>query len=191
MIKTIFLGLCLITGTALATPMINIHTSKGDIVIELDEIHAPATVANFLHYVKDGFYTDTVFHRVIPNFMIQGGGFTADMQEKPPYAPIANEAYNGLKNKRGTIAMARTHDPHSATSQFFINVRDNDGLNPGGADKYGYAVFGKIIKGMNVADAIANVKTITKLPYQNLPAEPIIIQSIELLPELPTQELKP
>lgn len=190
MIKKTFWILCFLTTTATATPTVNIHTTKGDIIIELNEARAPATVANFLHYVKEGFYTDTVFHRVIPNFMIQGGGFTPNMQEKVPYAPIANEAYNGLKNKRGTIAMARTQDPHSATSQFFINVKDNDGLNPGGADKYGYAVFGKVIKGMDVADAIVKVKTTTKPPHQHVPIEPIIIKSVELLPELSTQDPK-
>ena len=170
-------------GIDFATPTAVIHTSKGDITVELDEDKAPATVANFRRYAEDGFYNGTIFHRVIPGFMIQGGGHTADLQEKPAREPIANEAHNGLKNARGTIAMARTSNPHSATSQFFINLVDNDALNPGGADSYGYAVFGKVTDGMNVVDAIAKVPTVKRPPHANVPQEAVTIESVEILPE--------
>jgi len=140
-----------------ANPIVKMETSKGTITIELDAEKAPETVKNFVSYVEDGFYDGLIFHRVIPNFMIQGGGMTPDMSEKPNNAPIKNEASNGLKNDRGTIAMARTQDPHSATSQFFINLKDNDFLNfssetPAG---WGYTVFGKVTEGMDVVDEIA------------------------------------
>ena len=187
--RLLSLSLCLAFGSALATPTAIIHTTKGDITVELDEDKAPASVANFRRYAEDGFYNGTIFHRVIPGFMIQGGGHTADLQEKPTREPIANEAHNGLKNARGTIAMARTSDPHSATSQFFINLVDNDALNPGGADSYGYAVFGKVTSGMDVVDAIAKVPTKKRPPHANVPAEAITIQSVEILPEK-TKEAK-
>ncbi|MDO8303774.1 MAG: peptidylprolyl isomerase [Sedimentisphaerales bacterium] len=140
-------------------PRVELTTSKGKIVVELDAAKAPITVKNFLTYVNEGFYADTIFHRIIPGFMIQGGGMTADMKQKPNHAPIAIESKNGLKNMRGTLAMARTNDPNSATSQFFINTVDNDFLNYKGASNPGYAVFGKVVEGMDVADAIEKVKT--------------------------------
>ncbi len=144
-------------------------TSAGKIELELDEQKAPVSVKNFVDYVNKGFYNNTVFHRVIPGFMIQGGGFTADMQQKPVNAPIKNEADNGLLNTRGTIAMARTADKDSATSQFFINVADNAFLDHGQRD-FGYAVFGKVVKGMDVADKISQVPTKNIGPYQNVPS---------------------
>ena len=164
-----------------AAPRVRLETSMGNIVIELNEKAAPVTVKNFLGYVQSGFYNGTIFHRVIPNFMIQGGGFTADMQQKQAGQPIINEARNGLKNDRGTIAMARTNNPNSATSQFFINHKNNDFLNYAGPDDPGYAVFGKVAEGMDVVDKIAGVKTVTKYPHQNVPVEPVIIKSASVL----------
>ena len=191
MTKRLFsLSLCLAFGSALATPTAIIHTSMGDITVELDEDRAPATVANFRRYAEDGFYNDTIFHRVIPGFMIQGGGHTADMKEKPTREPIANEAHNGLKNLRGSIAMARTSNPHSATAQFFINLVDNDALNPGGADAYGYAVFGKVVSGMSTVDAIAKVKTGARPPYADVPEKTVTIQTVEILPEPKEEKAK-
>jgi len=160
---------------------VELVTNKGSIVVELDEQKAPVTVANFLRYVEKGFYEGTVFHRVIPNFMIQGGGFTPDMTKKTTHEPIVNEAGNGLKNTRGTVAMARTNAPHSATSQFFINVVDNPPLNYVGDARPGYAVFGKVIEGMQVVDAIAKTKTRQVGAYRDVPAEPIIIKSARLV----------
>lgn len=162
-------------------PVVVMETSMGTITIELDAKNAPNSTANFLAYVDDGYYVDTTFHRVIPNFMIQGGGITADMRDKPSdRAAIQNEANNGLKNDRGSLAMARTNDPHSATSQFFINHKDNDFLNfrsesPQG---WGYAVFGKVIDGMDVVDAIAAVKTGNKGGHQDVPLETITITAV-------------
>ncbi len=155
-------------------PMVLISTSKGDIKLELYEKEAPVTVANFLSYVEEGFFDNTIFHRVINNFMIQGGGFTDDMKQKPTKPPIKNEADNGLKNDRGTIAMARTAVVDSATSQFFINHRDNSFLNHGARD-FGYAVFGKVIEGMEVVDAIAAVKT----KPGDVPVETVSILSVK------------
>ncbi|MFM8610991.1 MAG: peptidylprolyl isomerase [Burkholderiaceae bacterium] len=163
-------------------PRVQLGTSLGDIVIELDAPKAPKTVENFLQYVRDKHYDGTVFHRVIGNFMIQGGGFTADMVQKATRAPIALEASNGLKNDRGTIAMARTRDPNSATSQFFINVVDNAGLNAPNPDGHGYAVFGKVVAGMDVVDKIRNVPTGNRGMHQNVPATPVLIQSARVLP---------
>lgn len=157
-------------------PMVILSTSLGDITIELDPDAAPITVENFLKYVDDGFYDGTIFHRVIPNFMIQGGGMTADMKEKPTRKPIRNEAKNGLKNVRGTLAMARTQVVDSATAQFFINLTDNAFLNHGTRD-FGYAVFGKVSKGMDVVDAMAAVKTGSKGPHQDVPIEAVLINS--------------
>ncbi|NIP37913.1 MAG: peptidylprolyl isomerase A [Candidatus Dadabacteria bacterium] len=157
-------------------PVVLIKTSKGDIKVELDKEKAPITVENFLSYVNDGFYNGTVFHRVIKNFMIQGGGFTADMKQKPTKDPIKNEAKNGLSNARGTIAMARTAVVDSATSQFFINHKDNNILDHGTRD-YGYAVFGKVIEGIEVVDAIAAVET----GMQDIPTENIVIESITVV----------
>ena len=155
---------------------VKLETSKGDIVIELDAAKAPKTVANFVQYVKTGHYNGTVFHRVIENFMIQGGGFSADMKEKPTGAPIQLESRNGLTNTRGTVAMARTADPNSATAQFFINVKDNDFLNAAASrDGNGYAVFGKVIAGMDVVDKIRAVRTGSKGMFQDVPVEPVLI----------------
>jgi len=161
-------------------PIARIETSMGEIVLELDATNAPITVANFIDYVNDGFYEGTIFHRVIDNFMIQGGGMTADMKEKKNRAPIKNEADNGLTNTRGTIAMARTQVVDSATSQFFINLTDNAFLNhqsksPAG---YGYAVFGQVIEGMEVVDSIRKVKTGNKGFHQDVPVEAVTIEKV-------------
>ena len=158
-------------------------TTVGPMTIELDADSAPKTVENFLSYVAGGFYDGTIFHRVIDNFMIQGGGFTADMEQKSTQAPIENEANNGLKNHRGTIAMARTQDPHSATAQFFINVQDNDFLNHTGENMqgWGYAVFGKVTDGEDVLDKIRGVKTGSQAGHQDVPVEPIIIESVAII----------
>jgi len=158
-----------------------LETSMGQIVIELNEQAAPVTVKNFLTYVKEGFYNGTIFHRVIPNFMIQGGGFTVDMNRKPAHPPIVNEASNGLKNDRGTIAMARTGDPDSATAQFFINHSDNDRLNYISSAKPGYAVFGKVVEGMDVVDKIASVRTKRVRMSEALPLEPVVIESAKVV----------
>ena len=159
-----------------------IETSMGSITLELDDAKAPITVKNFLDYAKSGHYDGTIFHRVIDGFMIQGGGFTKSMDQKPTKAPIKNEAANGLSNKRGTIAMARTMVVDSATSQFFINLVDNNFLDYRGAEPqtYGYAVFGKVTDGMEVVDKIAKVKTGFAGPHQNVPEEPIVIKKIHL-----------
>ena len=154
-----------------------LETSKGNITIELNDEKAPATVANFMKYVGEGFYNGTIFHRVIPNFMVQGGGFTADMTQKEVNAPIDNEANNGLSNVRGSLAMARTNDPHSATAQFFINHKDNDFLNhtaPTGAG-WGYCVFGIVTDGMDVVDAMAGVATANQGGHGDVPTEAITI----------------
>jgi peptidyl-prolyl cis-trans isomerase B (cyclophilin B) len=162
-------------------PIVLFETTMGDIKIELDMQNAPNTSENFLAYVDDGYFVDTTFHRVIPNFMVQGGGITADMQDKPSErAPIENEANNGLKNDRGTLAMARTGDPHSATSQFFINHADNAFLNftSESTQGWGYAVFGKVVEGMDVVDAMAQVTTGNKGGHQNVPLETITITGV-------------
>ena len=162
---------------------VKLETSMGDIVIELDEKAAPVTVKNFLKYVEDGFYDGTIFHRVMPNFMIQGGGLTADMRKKGVYPPIVNEASNGLKNDRGTIAMARMNNPNSATSQFFINHRNNEPLNYAEGRNAGYAVFGKVVEGMDVVDKIASVKTTQKGIYSDVPVEAVVIKSARIVSE--------
>ena len=154
--------------------MVVLSTNYGDITIELHDAEAPKSVANFLQYVEDGHFDGTIFHRVIPNFMIQGGGFTEDMSQKATRAPIENEADNGLKNERGTLAMARTSDINSATSQFFINLTDNDFLNHGGRD-FGYAVFGRVTDGMEVVDKIAAVQTGSHGGHQDVPVDPVVI----------------
>jgi len=159
---------------------VKLETSIGDIVIELNEKAAPVTVKNFIRYAEEGFYDGTIFHRVIPNFMIQGGGFKSDMQQKKTHEPIVNEAKNGLKNDRGTIAMARTNNPNSATAQFFINHRNNDSLNYSPQNP-GYAVFGKVIEGMDVVDKIAAVKTSQKGPQSDVPVEPVVIKSARVI----------
>jgi peptidyl-prolyl cis-trans isomerase B (cyclophilin B) len=164
-------------------PVVLLKTNKGDIKIELNAEKAPISVKNFLQYVNEGHYDHTIFHRVIDGFMIQGGGFTADMKQKPTHAPIQNEADNGLLNKRGTIAMARTSDVNSASAQFFINVSDNSFLDFKGKNPrdYGYAVFGKVIEGMDTIDKIKNAKTGSKGPHENVPVEPIeIIEAKEI-----------
>jgi len=158
--------------------MIEFKTSKGTFKVQLFDKQAPVSVENFLKYVDDGFFDGTVFHRVIAGFMIQGGGLTAELKNKAGHEPIKNEATNGLKNKRGTLAMARTNDINSATSQFFVNLVDNDFLDhkPG---NYGYAVFGRIDSGMDVVDAIAAVKTGTRKGYQDVPVETVTIESVK------------
>ena len=158
-------------------------TTVGPITLELDADNAPKTVENFLSYVNNGFYDGTIFHRVINNFMIQGGGFTAEMEQRATEAPIENEANNGLQNARGTIAMARTQDPHSATAQFFINVQDNDFLNHTGENMqgWGYAVFGKVTDGEDVLDKIRCVQTGSQAGHQDVPVEPIIIESVTVI----------
>jgi peptidyl-prolyl cis-trans isomerase B (cyclophilin B) len=165
------------------SPRVNLQTSQGDILIELYADKAPKTVENFLTYVKEGFYDGTVFHRVINNFMIQGGGFEPGMKQKQTHAPIENEANNGLKNERYTLAMARTSDPHSATAQFFINVVDNDFLNftsptPNG---WGYAVFAKVVEGTEVVDKIKGVKTGSKGFHGDVPLEDVVIEKATIV----------
>ncbi len=163
-------------------PVVEMKTSAGALKIELFADKAPETVANFLAYVKDGHYDGTVFHRVIPGFMIQGGGFGPDMGEKKTKAPIKNEATNGLKNERGTLAMARTSDPNSATAQFFINAVDNAFLDHKDTGQgYGYAVFGKVTDGMAVVDEITKVKTGNKGMHQNVPLESVVIESVTVV----------
>jgi peptidyl-prolyl cis-trans isomerase B (cyclophilin B) len=168
----------------MSNPKVEIHVAgRGVIVVELNPEKAPKTVANFLEYVKKGYYDGTVFHRVIPGFMIQGGGMLPGMKEKTPGAPIANEANNGLKNNRYTIAMARTNDPHSATAQFFINVANNDFLNftaPSGSG-WGYAVFGQVHEGEGVIDAIAAVRTGRRGFHENVPVSDVVIEKIVAL----------
>ena len=161
---------------------VKMQTTLGEMTIELNADAAPITVKNFLDYVNDGFYDGTIFHRVIAGFMIQGGGMTKQMKEKPSNDPIVNEAANGLKNLRGTLAMARTSDPDSATSQFFINHRDNDFLDYKGPqrDRIGYAVFGRITEGLNVLDKIAAVKTKSVGYYDDVPVEPVEILSVKV-----------
>ena len=177
----VFILLFTITSNIQAeTTMVKMDTNQGTIMLELDADNAPNTVANFLTYAKEGFFDGTIFHRVISNFMIQGGGFTEDMTQKTVHDPIKNEANNGLSNVTGSIAMARTGDPHSATAQFFINVQDNSSLNfssetPQG---WGYAVFGKVTEGMDVVEKIKGVATTTKGPYGDVPQEAIIIEKV-------------
>ena len=160
--------------------MVTLKTTYGTITLELDADKAPATVANFIKYAREGFYDGTIFHRVIDNFMIQGGGFDADMKQKSTQDPIQNEADNGLKNDFGTIAMARTMDPHSATAQFFINVKDNDFLNHSGKTMqgWGYAVFGKVVEGEEVLHKIRAVPTTSRGGHQDVPVEPVIIETV-------------
>jgi len=164
-----------------SNPVVSLSTNRGDIVVELFEEEAPQSVRNFLYYVNSGYYTDTIFHRVIPDFMIQGGGFTESMQKKAGLADtIENEADNGLKNERGTLAMARTQDPHSATSQFFINAKDNDFLDFKAKSRsgWGYAVFGRVIQGMDIVEAIENSTTTTKSGYRDVPKQAVIMERV-------------
>jgi peptidyl-prolyl cis-trans isomerase B (cyclophilin B) len=162
-----------------------LKTNKGDITLTLDAAKAPKTVANFIEYVKSGHYDGTIFHRVIDNFMVQGGGMTAGLKEKKSGAQIENEANNGLKNEHGTVAMARTSDPHSATAQFFINVNDNDFLNhtAPNAQGWGYAVFGKVTDGLDVVDVIRQVKTSNSGFHQDVPTEDVLIEKASVLEE--------
>ena len=160
--------------------MITLKTNMGDIVIELDHEKAPKTCENFEQYVRDGHYDGTIFHRVIGNFMIQGGGFMPDMMQKATRDPIENEAANGLSNVNGSIAMARTSAPHSATAQFFINVKDNSFLDHPGQDGWGYCVFGKVTGGMDVVEQIKGVDTTNKAGHSDVPVEPIVIEKAEI-----------
>lgn len=163
-------------------PKVNLHTNYGDIVIELDDANTPKTTKNFLDYAKEGFYDGTIFHRIIDGFMVQGGGFDGEMSQKPTKSTIDNEANKGKENKRGTIAMARTSDPHSATAQFFINVVDNPFLNfkSESRDGWGYCVFGEVVEGMDVVDKIKKVPTTTKHGHQNVPIDPVVIEFAEV-----------
>lgn len=162
--------------------MIKLTTNQGVIALELDTAHAPKTCANFEQYVRDGHYDGTLFHRVIEGFMIQGGGMTEDMIPKPTRAPVENEAANGLKNRIGTIAMARTSAPHSATAQFFINVADNGFLDHPGQDGWGYCVFGQVVDGMEVVNRIKGVPTTARHGHRDVPAAPVVIEKAEVLP---------
>ncbi len=172
----------LFTTFAINAKDVTLHTNYGDIKIALDEKNAPVSVQNFLAYAQDGFYNNTVFHRVIDGFMIQGGGFESGMQQKKTKAPIKNEANNGLKNNRGTVAMARTSNPHSATAQFYINLQDNDFLNYSAPTNqgWGYAVFGKVIAGMEVVDKIAKVKTGSVGFHRDVPVDDVVIKSVTI-----------
>jgi len=184
----LLVGLCVLPAQAASTPetkgkmkMVKLHTNQGTITLQLDTEKAPLSVQNFLDYVNSGFYSNTIFHRVIPNFMIQGGGFEPGLKQKPTNAPIKNEAANGLKNDIYTIAMARTGDPHSATAQFFINTKNNSFLDYPGQDGWGYCVFGKVVEGKEVVDAINKIKTGTSGFYQDVPKEDVIITSAEVV----------
>jgi peptidyl-prolyl cis-trans isomerase A (cyclophilin A) len=183
MMRTMTIALLAAAATALPAwaQTVKLATTMGDIVLELDAAKAPKTVENFVQYVKAGHYDGTVFHRVIPNFMVQGGGFTPDMAQKPTRAPIPLESRNGLSNARGTVAMARTMVPDSATAQFFINVVDNTFLDqPNARDGEGYAVFGKVVAGMDVVDKIKAVPTANKGGHQNVPVQPVVITKATL-----------
>lgn len=178
---TVALSFMVASAFAWASPTATINTSEGKIVVELNKEKAPKTVANFISYAESGFYNKTIFHRVIPNFMIQGGGFTQRMDQKKTKAPIPIESRNGLGNYVGTIAMARTNDPNSATSQFFINLKDNDFLNQSKAqDGYGYTVFGKVIRGMDVVRKIGRAPTTSRGYYDDVPVRPIVIESVTI-----------
>lgn len=163
-----------------ANPTVELHTTQGDVVVEVFADKAPKSAENFIRYVKDGHYDGTIFHRVIDGFMVQGGGFDAAMNQKPTRAPIENEAKNGLKNVPGTLAMARTQDPHSATAQFFINLVPNTFLDYPSRDGWGYAVFGKVVEGMDVVNAIKGVATTSKAGHQDVPSEDVIIEKAEI-----------
>ena len=168
-------------GALAADPQVDLHTNLGNIRLELYPAKAPKTVENFLKYVKDGHYNGTIFHRVIPGFMVQGGGMTADMSQKQTRAPIPIESKNGLKNELGTVAMARTSDPNSATAQFFINVNNNGFLDYPGQDGYGYTVFGKVVSGMDVVNKIVAVPTGNQGMHQNVPRTPVVIESAKVV----------
>lgn len=182
-ISLISVGFAGAENTRLENPRVRLETVKGSIVLELDPAAAPITVENFLSYARDGFYDGTVFHRVIKGFMIQGGGFTPDLKQKPVRGPIQNEAGNGLENRRGALAMARTPDPHSATAQFFINTVDNGFLNfrDKSVSGWGYCVFGRVVEGMETVDAIAAVPTTTARIGGDVPVEPVVIQRVVIV----------
>jgi peptidyl-prolyl cis-trans isomerase A (cyclophilin A) len=189
-IMLVVAAICLSAGIACAAdavkhsknPVVVMETSLGNVKMELFEKEAPISVKNFLDYANSGFFNETIFHRVIPGFMVQGGGFTADRKQKSTKAAIKNEAANGLKNDRGTLSMARTSAPDSATAQFFINVVDNAMLNRPNPDGAGYAVFGKVVEGMDVVDKIVNVKTQNvNMVFQNMPVQPVFIKSVKVL----------
>ncbi len=181
LLATLLLTACCVGNLLAETVQVEMKTSMGTIKLSLDRDKAPKTVDNFVQYVRDGFYDGTIFHRVIDGFMIQGGGFTPDMTKKETRAPIENEANNGLKNKRGTIAMARTSDPHSATAQFFINHKDNDFLDYPSRDGWGYAVFGKVTGGMEVIDAIASQPTGIRQGMRDVPRQTLLIESARVV----------
>lgn len=182
--KSVVLGLGLLASLAAwAAPTLELTTNLGKVTIELAADKAPKSVENFIQYAKDGFYNDTVFHRVIPGFMIQGGGFDAKLNQKATRGNIQNEAKNGLKNERGTLAMARRPDPHSASAQFFINLKDNSFLDYPGQDGWGYAVFGKVTAGMDIVDKIAQVPTTNVGGHQNVPTTAVVIQSVKIISE--------
>ena len=192
--KNLFLGSLLLSASisAFAAPSVEFQTNQGNFTVELYPEKAPKTVANFLQYVKDGFYENTIFHRVINHFMIQGGGFERDLSEKNTRAPISNEAGNGLLNETGTIAMARTADPDSATAQFFVNLFDNQFLDYVGPDpdQIGYCVFGKVTSGMDVIQKIGLTQTNTVGRYSDVPVKPVIIKSAKLLSEMAKDDSK-
>jgi cyclophilin family peptidyl-prolyl cis-trans isomerase len=166
------------------TSLVRIETSAGDFVVRLEPERAPLTVRNFLQYARDGFYAGTIFHRVVNGFVVQGGGYMPDLSLKPPRAAIANESGNGLTNRRGTLAMARSGEPHSADSQFYVNLADNFVLDPK-PTRWGYAVFGEVVEGMAVVDEIGHRATVTKGQMQDVPADPVIIRKIVVLPTTP------
>jgi peptidyl-prolyl cis-trans isomerase A (cyclophilin A) len=168
-------------GALAADPQVDVKTSMGSFRVELYPAKAPKTVDNFLQYVKSGHYNGTIFHRVIPGFMVQGGGMTPDMNQKPTRAPIPIESKNGLKNDAGTLAMARTSDPNSATAQFFVNVKNNDFLNYPGQDGHGYTVFGKVVSGMDIVNKIVAVPTGNRGMHQNVPTKPVVIESMTVV----------
>jgi peptidyl-prolyl cis-trans isomerase B (cyclophilin B) len=184
----LLVGLCVLPAQAASkhatkgkVKMVKLHTNQGVITLQLDAEKAPLSVQNFLDYVNSGFYSNTIFHRVIPNFMIQGGGFESGLKQKTTNAPVKNEAANGLKNDIYTIAMARTNDPHSATAQFFINTANNGFLDYPGQDGWGYCVFGKVVEGKEVVDAIGKVRTGSSRGYQDVPVEDVIITKAEVV----------
>lgn len=185
--RVISLIIALFVAQAGTAAEVEMRTSKGVMVISVDEKRAPETAVNFLQYVRDGFFDGLIFHRVIPGFVVQGGGFTPDMQQRETRAPIQNEADNGLKNKKYTLSMARTNDPHSATSQFFINLVDNASLDFDGPYPPGYAVFGEVISGQEVVDAIAAVKTTTVGHYRDVPETPVIIEKATVMEKAAVQ----
>ena len=193
MLKTLFAAFALLlsfaAGAAAPNPQVEVRTNMGTFTLELFPENAPNTVQNFLQYVKDGHYNGTIFHRVIPGFMVQGGGFTQSFEEKPTRGPIKNEAGNGLRNGYGMVSMARTADPHSATAQFFINVVDNPGLDFRAPTRegYGYTPFGEVVKGMDVVQRIVKVPTGNRPPHANVPLKPVVIERARVL-EAPTSK---